>query len=477
MSDEQVPAGITTEEWQATPLSVRVVVLHTLQQLVQLQERVAALEERLHQNSHNSSKPPSADPPQTPSRLPRVASGRKAGGQPGHVGHSRPLKPRSQVQRVVELRPTSCAHCGALLLGTDSQPERHQVTELPRSEPQVTEYRRHTLHCLHCGETTQAGWPSDMPRGEFGPRLQATSAYLSGRLGLSQRDIVETFDTLLHVELSLGSIPAQAQVVSAALAAAVSEAQTYVQQQVAANVDETGWFERAQHVWLWLAATPLVSVFLILHTRGAAGLQTLLGKPFAGIVSSDRWSAYNGLDPSRRQVCWAHLQRDFQKLAERGGESQRIGTALLAQGAHVFALWSQLRAGTLSRPDFQTAVLPVQAQVQSLLREGAQLSHAQTRRLCQNLLKIEVALWTFVRTEGIEPTNNLAERGLRRAVLWRRRSFGTQSEAGSVFVARILTVVTSLRQQHRDVLDYLTDACLAAGRGDKPPSLLPTLST
>ena len=477
MSDESPAAGISTEDWQATPLAVRAVVLSLLQQVEQLQARLAALEERLNQNSRNSSKPPSADPPQTPGRPPRAVSGRKAGGQPGHAGHSRPLKPPSEVQQLVELRPTSCAHCGTLLLGYDCQPERHQVTDLPRIAPQVTEYRRHTLECLHCGQSTQAAWPSDMPSGDFGPRLQATSAYLSGRLGLSQRDIVETCETLLHLELSLGSIPAQALAVSVAVAEAVNEAQRYVQQQPSANVDETGWFERAQRAWLWLAATPLVSVFLVLRTRSARGPMALLGEQFGGIVGSDRFSAYNGLDPGQRQVCWAHLRRDFQKLAERGGPSKAIGVGLLAQAEQLFTLWQCLRAGTLSRPNFQTAVLPIRTQVQCLLQAGAQLAHDKTRRLCQNLLKLEVALWTFVVVEGIEPTNNLAERGLRRAVLWRRRSFGTQSEAGSQFVARILTVVTTLRQQRRDVLDYLTDVGQAAIRGDKPPSLLPPQST
>jgi transposase len=484
MSDESIPAGISPADWQATPAAVRAVVGQLLQQnavlqgqVKQLTERIAQLEERLNQNSHNSSKPPSTDPPQTPSRPPHPPSGRQAGGQPGHPGHNRPLKPLKAVAHVVLLRPLACAHCGTLLLGSDRTPERHQVSELPRIVPAVTEYQRHTLTCLHCGQTTSADWPHDMPAGDFGPRLQATVGYLSGRLSLSQRDIEEVCDTLLHIELSLGSVSAQEAVVSAAVAPAVAAVQTYVQQSAQTHVDETGWFEHAQHGWLWLAATPLVSLFLILPTRSKAGLQALLGAAYVGIVHSDRWSAYNVLDPSRRQLCWAHLLRDFQKLVERGGASQALGVGLLAAGQRLFALWDQLRAGTLSRVDFQTAVQPLRAQVHELLQAGVQLEQPQTRHLCQNLLKLEVALWTFVSVEGLEPTNNLAERGLRRAVLWRRRSFGTQSAAGSEFVARILTVVTSLRQQHRDVLDYLTAACEAAIRGDPPPSLLPSHTT
>lgn len=468
-----MPPGISAEDWNVTPLVVRALVLALLQQSEQQQQRIAALEERLNQNSQNSSKPPSSDPPTTPPQPKRTSSGRKVGGQPGHIGHTRSLKPLDQVQRVIELRPTSCGVCGALLLGEDSQPQRHQVTELPRIEPHVTEYRRHTLTCLVCGGETPGACPADMPQGDFGPRLQATTGYLSGRMGMSQRDIAETMETVFHTDIGLGSIPTLETVVSDALAQPVADAQTYVQDQAAANVDETGWREQAKRAWLWVAATPLVSVFLVLTTRSAQGARQLLGETFRGIVGSDRWAAYNWLAPQRRQLCWAHLKRDFQKLVERGGASQRLGEAFLAQVEQLFRLWQRVRDGTLNRADFQTQVEPIRTQVHGLLSEGANLDHEKTRHTCKNLLKLEPALWTFVHRDGVEPTNNHAERCLRRAVLWRRRSFGTQSETGSRFVECVLTAVTTLRLQKRDVLDYLTTACAAAIRGDKPPSLLP----
>ena len=473
MSDERIPPGISTEDWSATPLAVRELVLLLVQRLGVLEQQVAQLQERLNQNSRNSSKPPSLDPPTTPLYPKRTPSGRKVGGQPGHVGHTRPLKPLDQVQDVIALRPTGCGACGALLLGEDPQPQRHQVTELPRIEPHVTEYRRHTVTCLVCGAETQGACPADMPPGDFGPRIQATTGYLSGRMGMSQRDITETMAAVFHTDLSLGSIPTLETVVSDALAQPVADAQTYVQHQAAANLDETGWREQAKRAWLWVAATPLVSVFLVLTTRSAKGARQLLGETFRGIVGSDRWSAYNWLDPQQRQLCWAHLKRDFQKLVERGGASQRLGEAFLVQVEQLFRLWQRVRDGTLNRQDFQTQVEPIRTQVHVLLCEGADLDHEKTRHTCTNLLKLEPALWTFVHCEGVEPTNNHAERCLRRAVLWRRRSFGTQSATGSRFVEHVLTAVTTLRLQKRDVLDYLTIACAAAICGDKSPSLLP----
>ena len=473
MSEEQVPSGIPAEDWAATPASVRHVVLALLQMNEQLRERIAKLEERLNQNSQNSSKPPSSDGPGKTVRSSRASSGRQRGGQPGHEGHSRLRKASAEVDQIVDVRPTSCRECGALLLGDDPCAQRQQVTEVPRLEPEITEYRRHSLGCLACGAVTTAEWPGEMPSGSFGPRAQAVVGYLRGRMSLSQRDIAEGMAALYHVEMAVGSVSTLQTAVSQALATAVEEAQTYIQQQLEVKVDETGWREESQRVWLWVGATPLVAIFMILKTRGAKGVRSLLGDSFGGIVGSDRWSAYNWLDPQRRQLCWAHLIRDFQKLVDRGGESAIIGRALLTHAKDLFHLWQRVRDGTLARPDFAVDAHFIRTKLHQLLWEGTQLEHAQTRQTCRNLLKVEDAMWTFVAVDDIEPTNNLAERGLRRAVLWRRRSFGTQSTEGSLFVARILTTVTTLRLQKRDVLDFLTDACAAANLQHKHPSLLP----
>jgi hypothetical protein len=359
------------------------------------------------------------------------------------------------------------------MMGDDPQPVRHQVAELPRLQPEVTEYRLHTLTCLACGAQTPAEPPADMPSGSFGPRAQATVGYLAGRLGTSQRDVEETLETVFHLELGLGTVPALEHKVSEALAEPVQAAQTHIQTEAVVNMDETSWREGQKRSWLWEVVAPLLTVFALHGSRSGKIAQKILGTTFGGIVGSDRCGAYNWLKVSQRQACWAHLKRDFQAFVDRGGESERVGQALLDQVAQMFGLWHRLRDGTLSRADFQTAMQPIQRRVGELLREGAQLSHDKTRRTCKNILKLEPALWTFVYIEGVEPTNNNAERPLRRAVLWRRRSFGTQSQAGSQFVERMLTAVTTLRQQKRDVLDYLTAVCAAAIRGDKPPSLLP----
>jgi transposase len=476
MNRNQPPEGISIQDWQATPESVRQLVLNLLASLEQLQQEVASLSERVNQTSQNSSKPPSSDPPSVKRKPPVKKGQRKRGGQPGHRGKGRKLKPPDQVSRFVISRPTACAGCGALLLGEDPQPSRHQVTELPRIEPEVVEYQVHCLPCLACGQDTRGAWPEEMPKSSFGPRLQATTSYLSGRFGVSRRDTQEMLATLFQVEMGLGSVPAQEQRLSNALGEAVREAEDFLRQQPAVNVDETSWQEQNQTCWLWVGSTPAVTVFQLHHTRGNGGVKQLIGADYDGIVGSDRWSAYNWLDNQQRQLCWSHLRRDFQALVDRGGDSALIGKPLLTQVEKMFSLWHQMQAGTLDRLAFQEALRPARREVEALLEIGTlAVKQAKTKATCRNILKHKEALWTFVDQEGVEPTNNAAERALRRPVIWRRRSFGSQSAAGSRFVERIQTVVTSLRQQKRDVLDFLAQACQAAISGTDPPSLLPAV--
>jgi len=469
MADASPPLGISEEDWSATPLAVRVVVMELLQ-------RVAQLEARLNQTSRNSSKPPSSDPPEAKPRPAKAPTGRKTGGQPGHEGHSRRLKPESEVDQIVDVRPERCGQCGTLLLGEDAEPERHQVTEAPRVAPRVTEYRRHCLWCVACGAETQAPWPATMPTGSFGPRVQAIVGYLTGRIGASQREVQDILATLYQTEVSVGGIGALEQAVSTALATPVQDAEQYVQRQPVRNADETSWCEKGKRRWLWISGTPLVTIFRLLKTRGAAGAKELLGEGVWGIIGTDHYAGYHWIDPRQRQLCWAHLKREFVAWSERTGETARIGRALLAIEKQLFVLWYCIRDGTLAWADFQVAMQPLIVRVKTLLQEGVRSADAKAQGTCRNLLKREAALWTFVWEPGVEPTNNSAERPLRRAVLWRRRSFGTQSEAGSQFVERILTAVTTLRQQHRDVLDYLMAACTAAICKTPAPALLPLTS-
>jgi len=470
MDRPPAPAGVSPEEWARTPDTV---LRFFLGELAALHARVGELEAQLRQHSQYSSRPPSSDPPSAPRRPSRPPSGRPPGGQPGHPGAHRVLKPPDAVEHIEVVRPEHCARCGRRLGGDDPDPVRHQVTELPQPRAETVEYQVHRLACPACGTVTTPPLPPGVPTGAFGPRLQAIVGLLGGRYQLSDRQVQEVLATLFGVALGLGSVPALKQATSAALAAPVAEAHAYVQAQERANVDETGWREAHRKAWLWVAVSSWVTVFLIQASRGSRAAQALLGADFAGIAGTDRWSGYSWLGTARRQVCWAHLKRDFAAFLDRGGPSAGLGAALLAQVERLFALVQRVREGTLAHADLAQAMAPVQQEVAALLRQGAACEHAKTARTCQKLLTVEAALWTFAQVPGVDPTNNAAERAIRPAVLWRKRSGGTQSAAGSRFVERLLTTVTTLRQQRRDVLAYLTAACDAAHHGRPAPSLLP----
>jgi transposase len=274
--------------------------------------------------------------------------------------------------------------------------------------------------------------------------------------------VVEAIAALHGLSLSLGSVSTIQDHVSKALEQPVRTAQQYVHQQPVNQVDETIWPEGEKQKWLWIDATPEVTVFRILSGRGQAQAKEVIGKGYQGIINTDRYPGYHWMDAHRRQLCWAHLKREFLAIKGRGGMSAEIGDGLLEQVKEIFEAWRALKDGDLIREGFQQKMEPVQARVKELIQGGVACDQAKTRRTCENLLKHEVSLWTFVREDEVEPTNNNAERPLRRAVMWRRKSFGTQSESGSRFVERILTAITSLRQQGRDVLEYLTAACRAA---------------
>lgn len=441
-------------------------------QIATLTEQVAKLEEQLRQSSRNSSKPPSSDGPAAAPRKKKRRGRRKPGGQPGHDKHERALVPVEQVDKLVVLRPEQCDCCGAKLHGEDPSPDRHQVFEIPQVKPKVTEYQQHSLSCDACGAVTIGPLPEGVPTRNFGPSVDATVSLLTGAYRLSKRMVAALMWDLCRLNMCLGSVVACERAASEALAQPVDEACEFVAKQMTKHADETSWREAGRKVWLWAVVTQFVTVFMIHARRNTQAAQQLLGQAL-GVLHSDRHGAYNWWPKEQRQICWAHLERDITAIAERGLDSERIGNALLDEVHRMFHWWHRVRDGTLARSTFRVYMRPLIKRVETLLAEGAALSNLRTARTCAKILKLKDALWTFVRIEGVEPTNNRAEQAVRHAVIWRKTSFGTQSAAGSRFVEHILTVHATLRQQDRDVLAFIRNACEAALHGRRPPSLLP----
>jgi transposase len=441
-----------------------------------LDARVAELERRLNRSSRNSSLPPSQDPPSAPPRPRGKGSGRKRGGQDGHEGRHRRLVPADQVDEFVDHWPERCRSCARVFAAPERvdavEPWRHQVAELPPIAVRVTEHRLHGVCCPRCSSQTRAELPNGGPRFAFGPRLQAAVATLAIRNRVSRRDLVELARELFGVELATGTVDAIVQRAGDALEVAYEKLQADVRNAAAVNVDETGWRLRGGRRTLWGAFTQTAALLRVAPDRHERELVALLGEGFAGITCSDRWWAYNRLDPDKRQLCWSHLVRDFAAHAEGMAAQKELGETGLRIAERLFGAWSIYKRDG-NRRALTRRIAPLKRELHALLKTNSskRARNRYTKTIANNLLKLWPALWTFTEHERVEPTNNHAERGLRGAVIHRKLSLGSQSEHGERTIERLLSASITCRLQKRSLFTYLTNVLTASIRGDPIPAL------
>jgi transposase len=455
---------------------------------LRLEERLRALEQKAAASSRNSSSPPSADAPKT--RQQRRAEARekakelaredgqrrKAGGQPGHPGSGRELLGEDRMREIVDHYPDGCLGCGREF--TDSEkvprygPGRHQVAELPLTAVVYTEHRTHRLRCPGCRKRTRAILGT-VGESAFGPGLQAAVVALTARNRISRRDMSELVWELFGVRVSVGAIDQICQRTSGLLAGPHERLTSEVLGSGAVNVDETGWFLAGENRWMWTAATEHAAIFRIVCDRHRDRLQELLGSDFSGIVTSDRWWAYDLLDREQRQACWSHLQRDFRFHSEGLAAQKQFGDAGLQLTRRLFAVWHAF-AEHQNRRRLTREMKPVKNELRKLLEHAGNGSkrHRLHRRFANNLLKLWPALWTFITVPGVTPTNNAAERALRGPVIHRKLSYGNQSDDGERFTERSLSASITCRLQHRSLLAYLRELLTANQTGGALPALL-----
>jgi transposase len=462
------PPGLPPEFLAGLPPAVVEFIQAILAENAALKARVAELEARLGQNSSNSSKPPSSDPPSVKRAPPGAKSGKTAGGQPGHPRHGRALVDRPD--HVRDCKPTACRRCAGPLAGDDPEPLRHQVTELPPARPLVTEYRRHRLTCPGCGATTCGPRPAGAA-GQDGPRLRAACALLTGAFRLSKAKAARLLADLFGVPMSPAQVCATEAAVGRQLQPAV-EALLAAARGQPANVDETG---MGRGRWLWVMVTAVATVFRIAGGRTRAAFTDLVGAAYRRVVTSDRYASYDHLPDWRHQVCWSHLRRDFQAMVDRKKAGSAVGGELLALSDELLRLWRRVRDGTLTHARFggkMHAGREFRTRLRAALGRGERCGCAKTAGTCRELLDREVSLFVFAFHAGVEPTNNAAERAVRHGVLWRKQSHGPKSVAGATYLANIWSVVETCRQHGRDVWGHLTACVEAADHGRPLPELL-----
>ena len=464
-------------------------ILDLVGRVEQHEDRLRRLEEQARQDSRTSSRPPSMDPPKT--RAQRRAEARakakelvrregergRAGGQPGHRGAGRELKPEDQVDQIVDHYADACGGCGRRFGAEQRWPGgrfgRHQVAELPPISVIVTEHRTHQLRCRHCRARTSARLPEPIADSPFGPRLQAAVVTLTARHRISRRGIAELARELFGVTLCTGAVDAICQRASDALAGPHCQLQDWVLDQGAVHVDETGWRTSGEARALWTATTSEATFLQIAEHCNREQFDALIGTSYPGIVVSDRWNGFSHLDPSRRQVCWSHLQRDFRRHADGLAEQKTFGERGLELTGRVFAAWRSYQHEHHDRDRLKAQIAPIQTELRQLLEHASPKSRRTRwhRRFANNLLNIWPALWTFTTIDGVEPTNNPAERALRSPVIHRKVSLGTRSQDGERFAERALSAAATCRQQGRSLFAYLSDLITAHNRGDPFPAL------
>jgi transposase len=463
-------------------------------QIADAEKQIADLEQQLalrKRNSTNSSKPPSSDGlagEQRP-RGRKHKSKRKAGAQPGHVGHHRQLVPAAEVSAIEVVLPKLCKHCGGNLpqqpdrVTTRGGPRRHQVTEVPPVKAHITEYQFPHVVCADCGKSTCAPLPEEI-RGQFGPQLTALIAYWTVVCRLPRRLVEAMLADVLGIEISLGSTQKAWEEVSQAVAKPCQELEKQLPQEAVLNVDETGWRTNGDKRWIWALVAQQFVFYVVASTRGAEVLVTLLGEVFRGLLCNDRWVVYLSYHAGRMQLCWAHLKRNILGIADsaRSPSSQQFCRDALAMVARLFRLWYRFRGDLRDRRgnpqpiDRQQLIeksLPLQKKLFALAEAHLDDADREVRNLATALFTHFDRLFEFLEQEGVEPTNNIAERILRTAVQWRKISFGNRSGNGEIATARLLTVAQTCTRQRRHVLGYLTESVRCHRRQVPAPSLLP----
>jgi transposase len=466
--------------------AAELLVLRLFDRIAEQDERIERLERRLGQNSRNSSLPPSSDRPnrdgqeegkqqqqQQQQPRPRKRSGRKRGGQQGHKGSGRGLDP--DPDEIVEHRPGACRECGRELTGSErtvGRPARHQVIELPDTAVVTTEHRLLRVVCPGCGTRNRAELPADVEQGAFGPRLRACVVTLAVML-MSRRTTLALLGDMFGAKLSVGSIDNVLKQAGELLAAPWQAIQRAAQAAEVLHADETSWRRAGQRLWLWAALSATACCFRIDPTRARSAAKSLLGD-FDGLLISDRYSAYAFIDPSRRQACLAHLARTFQAFAERDGPAG-------AHGQRIRELIDQvIRADTQARHAGQRIswaegeLNTIHDRLMDAVEAGERCHTPDLARLCATVLDIWPTLWNFTEHADAEATNNRCERAVRHAVLWRKQSLGTQSEAGDRFVERILSIRETCRLNNRSLHDYLVEVHHTRLTGAETPTPLPT---
>ena len=444
-------------------------------ELAALRTQVAELLLRLGQNSTNSSKPPSTNPPWHVKPKPtQPPSDKKVGGQPGHKPHNRALL-EPTADEVYDCLLAHCPHCQAeldastILAGKEAL---HQVVEIV-SKPLVQNYFQALHKCRQCGKKSRGPLPQDVPPVVAGPRLQAIIATLIAKFHLSRADTKDALVQMFGVNLSVGAIHEVTERAAVGVRPAVRDVAQALIAAATKHCDETGWRHFNKRAWMWVCSNPEIGAYFQIDERRNRGAFAMLLPELRGIIHTDRWGVYDIIAAIMHQLCHPHLRRDMQALVDLKGSAGEIGTKFLAASDAMFKVWHRFKDGAIERAQLLVEMAPVQADPKTLAELAAAHTHNKVRALGKDLLKQWESLWPLLSHDGAEPTNNHAERVIRPSVLLRKTNGGTHSEIGADFVQHMQSVIATAKCQGIQLVEWLTTVFQALWAPVALPRLLP----
>ena len=439
--------------------------------IIKLDQIIDDLIERLNLNSNNSSKPPSTNLHKKPKS--KKNSGRQRGAQFGHKGKFRELLPPEQVDQFVTCLPLEHCECGGNVELNNKKFHRHQVYEIPQPHYITTEYQIFFGICSCCNKKHTGQLPAGVTFKMFGPKTYALLSLLTSRYRLSKMLAKKLLAEIYSLPISVGSVSNIEGRVSLAITEPYQEVADTLKKEPIVHIDETGCKQSNKNGWLWVLTTFKLTLFLLSHSRGRKVAKELISQYQNRIIISDRYSSYNYIPDRNRQICWAHLKRDLQRIADRRGISGKLGYSLLKTYRNIFNIYNTTTHDyRLNHNKTKKRVKRLIRKFENLLLYGSQCGNKKTEQTCSNIINVNASLWTFLSNKQVEPTNNQAERQLRPIVIWRKLSFGTQSDRGSRFVERIFTVTCTCIQQGKSALSFLEQAVINYFSACQAPRLL-----
>lgn len=428
-------------------------------------EEIAKLKEQLNLNSKNSSKPPSTD------RKGNTPPDGQKKGRKGRKGKARPSYPAERVNKHIPCIRENCPHCGSNAIELSAQaPEILQQAELPEVQAIVSEYQLLKYDCKACGKDSSGTLPEGIPDSAFGPKLMGLLAALTGVFHLAKREAIELIKDLYDVDMAVGSVSNIEERVAKALDPVYGRIHVFViESKTCKHFDETGWRNSGKRHFVWVASCQHAAVYSVDQARSAEAFRRVLrGSPIGFAAVTDRYAVYNSLGENH-QYCLAHLIRDFRRYAERDEPDKEIGQALEKELKTVCRIHRRYREAKISLADRNRRLGACKRKVEFWFEDGLANGSEELHKLCDTLLREFDRLWSFMKVPGMEPTNNLAERDLRKLVIWRKKSYGTKSDRGKKFVERITTVTQTLRRQAKNVLHYIQAVVDSFYRGSALP--------